>query len=65
MVEAAVFASQEIYVTEDALVPQYLADESTLHDVVLGDDGRSFKVTIADARCGTVGHEVGETASDL
>jgi hypothetical protein len=55
--EETYFALNQTYASEAALVPQPLAEQSTLHDVVLLENGSAYKLVIADPRCGTVGHD--------
>jgi len=66
--EEATFAqasSTGKYVTEAALVPNFLSTESKLHNVELGPEAKSYTIKIQDAKCGTIGNSVGQTALDL
>ena len=51
--QEANFAKNSAYSSEAGLVPTFLAQPSTLHDTAV--DGTSYKITIASAKCGTVG----------
>lgn len=61
----AYFALHQSYAAEVDLVPDYLSAASPLHDVALVPGGGNYKLVVADARCGTVGHEVGQTPTDI
>ena|SRR5438105_13338213 len=52
--EEAYFAVNNVYATEAALVPEYLTEESSLHDVALEDAGTAFELVSESARCGSV-----------
>ena len=55
------------YATEPELVPQYLDQQSVLHDVeisVADPAHPQLRIVVADVRCGTLGHEVGQTPTD-
>jgi len=39
------------YASESALVPKYISDPSTLHDVCLSGDAKAYEVILAGASC--------------
>lgn len=61
--EEAVFANTGAYSNVAGLVSAHLLSvESPLHDVAVS--GAHYAVIVKDARCGTIGHTVGQTAAD-
>jgi hypothetical protein len=57
--EDAYYAQAQRYAGEETLVADgFLAGPSALHDIVLNFEGASYRIVVADNRCGSVGEEV-------
>jgi prepilin-type N-terminal cleavage/methylation domain-containing protein len=48
--EEAHFAKNDVYANEAALVPDYLAEQSTLYNAVSAD-GTGYVISVQDAKC--------------
>lgn len=49
--EEAYFAKNDKYVDEGSLVPQYLAEASTLYNAAATGGGSGYTITVQDADC--------------